>query len=320
MKTGRKESPQKGNEEGGLSSDGVVVYEYLNKQEADFLYHEIFVHQCYFSSSCVSSTENDISEMCDEEKEKEKEVRESDDIQLSINDGDCVVDIGANIGLFSLFCLAIADNLTIIACEPIPDICRVLHRNLQSYKKNNKIFIQQCAVGKTLCLDETFVFNRNAPGESCRLVNYDEYKQQQDVLTSIKGQINYENCIIDGVIGGEKGENTSSAGELRSGVAVGVNNDDFNETLGRVNGSVLTLSDVIKSTIDKWLPKEENQLQFIANIDILKIDCEGDELEVLLGIDASCTCSCTCGSGDDCSCMHIWPCLWGRIQQVVAGR
>jgi hypothetical protein len=60
-------------------------------------------------------------------------------------------------------------------------------------------------------------------------------------------------------------------------------------------------------------------------IDLLKIDCEGDELDVLLGVDEACVLS-GChrggsgqgaegaGPGEHCS----W-CLWGRLRQIVIG-
>src|SRR3954454_22262055 len=39
---------------------------------------------------------------------------------ISIHEGDCVVDVGANIGLFSLMALQAGDCIRLFAVEPIP--------------------------------------------------------------------------------------------------------------------------------------------------------------------------------------------------------
>lgn len=53
---------------------------------------------------------------------------------LSIGPGDVVIDIGGNIGLWSLFILEQVPNIKLITVEPIPQIFEVLQENLKDYK------------------------------------------------------------------------------------------------------------------------------------------------------------------------------------------
>lgn len=50
---------------------------------------------------------------------------------VSIRDGDTVIDIGANIGLFLLYATDHFDKLRIVCFEPIPDTFSVLNRNAE---------------------------------------------------------------------------------------------------------------------------------------------------------------------------------------------
>ena len=49
---------------------------------------------------------------------------------ISLSDGACVVDLGANMGLFSLWCTTQANNLNIYACEPLPPLYQLSSTNL----------------------------------------------------------------------------------------------------------------------------------------------------------------------------------------------
>ena len=76
---------------------------HLNRYETDYVYHEIFVDQCYLRH----------------------------DIRLP--DGGTVLDIGANIGLFSLFVMSRCANARIYACEPAPVVFDLLKANCDAY-------------------------------------------------------------------------------------------------------------------------------------------------------------------------------------------
>ena len=75
----------------------------LNQTEADVLYHEIFATQSYQKHG------------------------------IAISDGSCVFDVGANIGLYSLFLTQHYRNLTLFAFEPIPTLFTVLQQNARTY-------------------------------------------------------------------------------------------------------------------------------------------------------------------------------------------
>ena len=80
-----------------------MMIAHLNKNETDYLYHEIFELQAYLQHG------------------------------ITINDGDCVVDVGANIGLFSLFANQLGSNLQLYAFEPNPTIFKILKANVELY-------------------------------------------------------------------------------------------------------------------------------------------------------------------------------------------
>lgn len=78
----------------------------LNQSEADVLYHEIFTTQSYQKHG------------------------------VTLADGGCIFDVGANIGLYSLFLSRQYRNLSLFAFEPIPDLFAVLQQNAQTYFPN----------------------------------------------------------------------------------------------------------------------------------------------------------------------------------------
>lgn len=71
----------------------------VNQYETDYLYREIFVDRCYGRHGIV------------------------------INDNDVVIDVGANIGMFSLYALQQANNVKVFAFEPSPRVADCLRAN-----------------------------------------------------------------------------------------------------------------------------------------------------------------------------------------------
>ncbi|NIM17870.1 MAG: amino acid adenylation domain-containing protein, partial [Candidatus Aminicenantes bacterium] len=94
--------------------NGMTLF-YLNRNETDFMYGEIFEEQAYLKHG------------------------------ITLEDGACVFDIGANIGLFSLFVHQECQDAEIYAFEPIPPVCELLELNTSIYGVNAKIF--PCGLG-----------------------------------------------------------------------------------------------------------------------------------------------------------------------------
>jgi FkbH-like protein/FkbM family methyltransferase len=87
---------------------------HLNQYETDYLYQEIFRDECYLRHG------------------------------IRIHDGDTVVDIGANIGLFSLFVLNRFPRARIYAFEPSPVVYELLKANCEAY--GEEVYTFQCGV------------------------------------------------------------------------------------------------------------------------------------------------------------------------------
>jgi len=86
----------------GVLPDGSPVA-HLNKNETDYIYNEIFVLQAYLRHG------------------------------VTIRDGDCIVDAGANIGLFTVFASRLARDLRIISFEPNPAAFACLKANAAAW-------------------------------------------------------------------------------------------------------------------------------------------------------------------------------------------
>ena len=118
----------------GLMRDDAlgITFEHCGADEAEFLYEEIFTRRAYLQGGVQFPLTNTPSEPA------------------------VVVDAGANIGLFSLHCLALAPRATIIAVEPSPTAFTALERNLSGHAR---------AACERLCLADV-------PAPARRLVEY----------------------------------------------------------------------------------------------------------------------------------------------------
>lgn len=82
---------------------------HLNRYETDYVFQEIFGDESYLRHG------------------------------IRLEDGDTVVDIGANIGLFSLFVLSRCKNPTIFAYEPSPRVFDLLQANCAAYGDPSRV-------------------------------------------------------------------------------------------------------------------------------------------------------------------------------------
>ncbi len=194
-----------------------------NRYETEILYDEIFVRESYLRNG------------------------------IKLPADGCVFDVGANIGMFTIFASLKCDKGKVFSFEPIPPIYEDLQANLKWCAGEVKIF--PIALSDRRGTAQFTYFPRNA-AMSARTDYVSPVEETEVIRQSL---INQSESGMD------------HAGELLKHV------DSL--LAGRFEGEVVNcemrrLSDVMK---------EEK----IDHIDLLKIDVERSELDVLKGIDAA---------------------------------
>jgi FkbM family methyltransferase len=114
--------------------DGFKCYSHSSIEETEFIYNEIMIKEEYLKHGL--KLEGDI----------------------------CVFDIGANIGIFTLFVKAKCPQAVIHAFEPIPETFEVLKRNVE-FGQHEKVKLHNLALGATNGR-RTFVYYPNMAGSS----------------------------------------------------------------------------------------------------------------------------------------------------------
>ncbi|HEY0607436.1 MAG TPA: MupA/Atu3671 family FMN-dependent luciferase-like monooxygenase, partial [Herpetosiphonaceae bacterium] len=170
---------------------------------------------------------------------------------ITIDEGDVIFDVGANMGFFSMFVNQQRPNTTIYAFEPIPPTFDVLQTNTTLYGLNVKLF--PCGLSDKNEQVE-FTFYPEMAGLSGR------YSEAGYDLKATKA------IILSGLQDGTRDEVASTLSE-----------QDLDAILERQFTSekhlcqLRTLSDVVRE-------------QGVERIDLLKIDVERAEVDVLRGI------------------------------------
>ncbi|WP_428966243.1 FkbM family methyltransferase [Micromonospora fluostatini] len=114
-----------------------------SEHEADFQYQEIFRHECYD--------------------------------RFTLRDEPAIVDVGANIGLFTVFAKRRWPQARILAFEPVPATAEYLRRNIALHGLRDVTVVRE-ALGDTDGTEITMVNYPNLPGNSTR---YPQDKQLQ---------------------------------------------------------------------------------------------------------------------------------------------
>jgi len=191
---------------------------YQSKAEVPYIYDDIFEKQVYLKHG------------------------------ITLADGDCIFDVGANIGLFTLFAHQRCRGARIYSFEPAPPLFEILRLNTAQHGVTAKIF--NCGLS-----DETktaaLTFYPNSSGMSSFYGDVDEEKEVLKLLI--------QNQQKQG--GGELDQLMNYVNEL---LDERFKSDSFQCRL-------TTLSDVMA---------DEN----IGQIDLLKVDVQKSELAVLRGI------------------------------------
>ncbi len=192
---------------------------HLNQYETEYLYQEIFVERVYLKHGIV------------------------------LNDDDCIVDVGANIGLFTLFAQQKCPQGTIYAFEPAPHAFEKLQLNAKLYCQNAHLF--NCGLGAEN-QEETFTFY-----------------PRSSVFSSFAADTEQDEKAIRSVILNMLRRNNSLEGESLEALADEFLKDRLDQEI--YQAQLRNLSEII----------EEYKLE---RIDLLKLDAEKSELAILQGI------------------------------------
>ncbi len=195
---------------------------HLNRYETDYVYQEIFVDESYLRH----------------------------EIQLA--DGDTVIDIGANIGLFSLFVMSRCQDPAIYAFEPSPRVFDLLRANCAAYGNPARVH----------------AFNRGV-AEKTGSAEFTFY-EHSSVFSSFHPDEREDRAAVEAVVRNVMENELAGAG--------GVQDSDVQQlTAGRLRAETIecaltSVSDIIR----------ENGL---THIHLLKVDAEKSELAILRGIE-----------------------------------
>lgn len=168
---------------------------------------------------------------------------------ITLNEGDCVFDVGANIGLFTLFVSRNYIDVAVYSFEPAPPLFEILRANTSRHAPTARLF--NCGLSSET-RDATFTFYPNSSGMSSF---YGDEREEKEVLRSIM-----RNQLDQGVEGMQDVMKYA---------------DDILEERFKSQTFTChleTLSNIIR----------EHQVE---RIDLLKIDVQKCELDVVLGID-----------------------------------
>lgn len=191
---------------------------HLNQYETDYLYEEIFEDECYLKH----------------------------DIRLP--DGATVVDIGANIGMFSLFVMSRCTNPRIYAFEPAPVAYDLLKANCDVYGSSAQAFNLGVSDRQG---SATFTFYENSSVFSGFHSN--EAEDGEAIRAVVRNLLKAESVADESV---QEYVHELTRDRLRRSTH---------------ECRLTTVSDIIR----------ENQIE---RIDLLKIDAEKSELDIIRGI------------------------------------
>ena len=197
--------------------NGMVIAA-INRGETEFLYKEIFEEASYLRNG------------------------------IRLDAGSCIFDIGANIGMFTLFAAEVCKKAVIYAFEPVPPVFDVLRANTTLFDLDVRLF--QCGLSSDSKL-ETFTYYPHCSIISGRFA--DPVKERSVVRTLLLNEKQHPSdadVISDELVDELLTERLST--------------ESFTCELK-------TISDVIR----------ENGIE---RIDLLKVDVEKSEMDVLAGI------------------------------------
>ncbi|MFM6049936.1 MAG: FkbM family methyltransferase [Dolichospermum sp.] len=116
--------------------DGFECYYVSSQEETRYIYNEVFTEQQYIQNGIV------------------------------VNEGDCIFDVGANIGMFSMFVNQLKRNLKTYAFEPIPSTFEVLKSNVELHSLKDNLFVFNYGISADDNTEKVFTFYPQMAGNS----------------------------------------------------------------------------------------------------------------------------------------------------------
>ncbi len=176
---------------------------------------------------------------------------------VAIGDGDVILDIGANVGLFALSVMERCRGVKMICVEPVPNTRACLERNVTEspWRNHQDITVVASAIGSTAS-KTTITFFPRAPGNSTLHLPEKRQEWERIVNEISPSQIQHVNKLF--ALAPRRLFTRFMRPLLDHAVTLPC--------------EVCTLSDLIRQ-------------QSLERIDLLKIDIEGAEMEALQGIE-----------------------------------
>lgn len=166
---------------------------------------------------------------------------------VEIRDGATIVDLGANVGMFSLYAASKARSLRIVAVEPVPRSCHLLRTNLETHG-----------------LDAT-VLQAAAGSEDREVVSFFRYPHLS-LISGDRPDPESERLAVRQYIRETEPELVSQIPEPLLEELL-----DYKLTAEEIHCRMVCVSSILEST-------------GLDVVDLLKVDVEGAELDVLQGI------------------------------------
>jgi FkbM family methyltransferase len=84
---------------------------------------------------------------------------------IKLGDHDTIIDVGANIGMFTMYLLTNLESPNVYAFEPVPDTFEALRRNIERYPRAN-VHIYNTGLGASVDSSMAMTFFPNMTGNS----------------------------------------------------------------------------------------------------------------------------------------------------------
>jgi FkbM family methyltransferase len=84
---------------------------------------------------------------------------------IKLGDHDTIIDVGANIGMFTMYLLTNLESPNVYAFEPVPDTFEALRRNMERYPRAN-VHLYNTGLGASADSSMTMTFFPNMTGNS----------------------------------------------------------------------------------------------------------------------------------------------------------